>query len=481
MSSHHGTPFIPPLNTPQGSPHPPHPPVIPSPGGTTIVPPWGQAAVHSSSYPAYPTTPYTTPGYIPNLPPVTPGGPHYSQAVLSTPQPQVLPNGFSADYTGYPNLGPPRPSPMAGPSLSLHPPAPMYGPTSAPPGGGWGGPPRGPYPPFGPPPPQQPPHSAFPGYGAYTPHSGQWGPPPQLPPHMTPGYGMPMNLDPWGPPPPAPTWVQQAQAQAQPQAMYSQPPAPHMNLPQHLMGGRTSGYVGDRVDPFTAGPSYGPVLEPFLVRVVGAHLKVNPLIEPLPESGDRPHLKWNMLFQSNHCQRSTDPGHVSWANGRDEPATFPRVTAVNIVSQTVPWVMRLQARDPNVGLTCGELIDGLSDEFQKLTSQADYEALSTTRRREVGEAYRHNRSRSIGTPGGRLGEGLRRLDFLGRDSVFGGIVNDERLYMLTEEEHNNHESRERAASQARERASSRGSQAADERERRRATVETVTTDSGEEE
>ncbi|RDB18279.1 hypothetical protein Hypma_000645 [Hypsizygus marmoreus] len=65
MSSHRGAPLISPLNTPQGSPNLPHLPVIPSPGNTTIIPSWGQAAAHPTSYPAYPTTPYITPGFIP--------------------------------------------------------------------------------------------------------------------------------------------------------------------------------------------------------------------------------------------------------------------------------------------------------------------------------------------------------------------------------------------------------------------------------
>ena len=210
----------------------------------------------------------------------------------------------------------------------------------------------------------------------------------------------------------------------------------------------------------------GPVLEPFLLKVVGARVRVNPLLEPVPENGeDRPHLKWNMLFKTNACQRSTDPSHVSWYKGRDAPATFPRVTKINLVSETFPWMVTIHAADPNVGVICGEVIDGLSEDLHKLTSGADYKAQPDAKKHMIGESYRYNRSRAGGVPGGRLGEGLRRMDFLGRDAVFGGVVNDERLvkklvgevlpatfvvrcvrqYALTPEELRDHELRERAA------------------------------------
>ena len=184
-----------------------------------------------------------------------------------------------------------------------------------------------------------------------------------------------------------------------------------------------------------------------------------------------------MLFKTNACQRSTDPPHISWSKGRDDPATFPRVTKINLVSEVFPWMVTVHAMDRDVGVTCGELIDGLSDDLHKLTSAADYNTAPDAKKRMIGESYRHNRSRVSGVPGGRLGEGLRRMDFLGRDAVFGGVVDDERLvkrlvgevlpatfvlrcvrqYALTPEELREHELRERAG---------------EEREGRRARVET---------
>jgi len=103
------------------------------------------------------------------------------------------------------------------------------------------------------------------------------------------------------------------------------------------------------------------------------------------------------------------------------------MTKINLVSETFPWMVTVHALDPDVGVTCGELLDGLSDDLHKPTSAADCEAVPAAKEQIIDDSYRYNRSRASGVPGGRLGEGLRRMDCLGRDAVFGGVVHDERL------------------------------------------------------
>ncbi|KAJ3491089.1 hypothetical protein NLJ89_g11370 [Agrocybe chaxingu] len=155
------------------------------------------------------------------------------------------------------------------------------------------------------------------------------------------------------------------------------------------------------MDPFAEGSHYGPVLEPFLVKVVGAQVKVNPLLQPLPEDGsDQMHLKWNMIFPTSTVQRSSDPSHVSWSKGRDAPATFPRITALRLVSTAIPWMTSIKARNPEKGLTCGEVIDAIGYDMSKFTSAQDFKVLSAADQKEVTNAYRHHRSRSPGVPGG---------------------------------------------------------------------------------
>ncbi|KAG6879899.1 hypothetical protein C0992_009890 [Termitomyces sp. T32_za158] len=192
---------------------------------------------------------------------------------------------------------------------------------------------------------------------------------------------------------------------------------------------RPTMHVCDHVDPFMAGSGYGPVLDPFEVQILQpVQSRINPLLEPIADAApDRPHLRWNMLFRSNDCYLSTDGPHVSWYKGRDEPATFPRVTRLTIVSETFPWTIPIESSNPAIGVTCGEVIDQLSANLSHLTSKQDFEALDRERQTVVAQVYRKNRSRNPGVPGGMLGEGLRRLDYLGKDIMFGGIYRDDQV------------------------------------------------------
>ena len=174
-------------------------------------------------------------------------------------------------------------------------------------------------------------------------------------------------------------------------------------------------------------PSDGLALEPHYLPV-RARVRLNPLIQPPPDDGmDRIYLKWNMLFPSAQCRLSTDESQVSWNNGRDLPATNPPVTSMRIVSESFPFMFKITAKDLNVGVTCGDLIDAVADNFSTLSSQSDYELLPPEKQDEVLKAYQHNRSTASDVLRDSLGIGMRRLDFLCKDTMFGGLVEDNAL------------------------------------------------------
>ena len=131
-----------------------------------------------------------------------------------------------------------------------------------------------------------------------------------------------------------------------------------------------------------------------------------------------------MLFNASHCVRSDDRPDKSWSNGRSSPATHPRLTEVNLISRTFPWTVTVYASDPSIGVTCGEIIDRLDDFLHKNLRKEDADLDTGNHRIERDHAYYHNRSTAIGVPGGRLGEGLRRLDWLCKDTMFGGLEVD---------------------------------------------------------
>ncbi|KAF7323293.1 alpha-1,2-Mannosidase [Mycena chlorophos] len=463
MASPNVTPFIPPLGTPSPGPAgPPQPPLVPTAptGANPAYPQWAANPQTPGSYPAfgagfgagaghpiiYPNTPYSAAQATPFLP-ATPlngtGVPTYFPATgppgVARPLPPV---------DAYPPFVPPG---MGMHSPWGHPPVPMT-PWGAP-GTPWAAGPAGypsPYPPAGAAP-MGPPPAAFTRPMAYG------GPGAGAP--FTPGAPMPGGAapDPWAAGPGGPAMAPWAQAQAAQQAaaqaqmgmgMPGMPGGVGLGFAPSIYGmgaaamgmgmgafgmqpepvQRAMGQGGDRVGEFFEGPHYGPVLEPFLIRAVHAHVRLNPLLAPADvTSTTAPYLKWNMLFASNQCTRSDDPPHISWSKGRGEPATFPRVTFLRLVSHTVPWSINVPQRNRDVGVTCGDVIDAISTSMYGLASEEEFRLLPPTQKTHVSEAYRHNRSRANGVPGGGLSPGMLRLDWLGQDTMFGGVRENEQL------------------------------------------------------
>jgi hypothetical protein len=100
---------------------------------------------------------------------------------------------------------------------------------------------------------------------------------------------------------------------------------------------------------------------------------------------------------------------------------------MRIVSEVFPWIFTVHAKDLAIGVTCGDVIDTLAEKFSRLSSSKEYEKLPPRRRNQVAEAYSHNRAMAYGVPGNTLGQGMRRLDFLCKDTMYGGIVVDEEV------------------------------------------------------
>ncbi|KAI5122375.1 hypothetical protein M0805_004132 [Coniferiporia weirii] len=174
------------------------------------------------------------------------------------------------------------------------------------------------------------------------------------------------------------------------------------------------------------GTAYSPVLDPLLVSVVGCKPKVNPLIgSPPDDPKKRDYLTWNMLYPSSYVHRSNEPENQSWMGGRDAPATFPRLNSLRIISRQFTWFIDVRARNPEVGVTCGDVIDTVSAFLMKTAPQKEFEACSRADQVGIGAAYHHNRSMSSGVPGGALGSGLRRCDFLRESTTFYGIEADQ--------------------------------------------------------
>lgn len=167
----------------------------------------------------------------------------------------------------------------------------------------------------------------------------------------------------------------------------------------------------------------GPVLDPLLLHKVQAKIKINPLLASSEDNPDGDFLNWNMLYRSATCRRSSDREQQSWMIGRDDPATFPRVKMIRIVCKGLPWVFTINALDPEAGLTCGEVIDGIDEHLVKYTSKE--EITTASNQRDILTSYRHNRS--VHGPGGRLGQAILRKDWLLNTTAFAGITKNDSL------------------------------------------------------
>ncbi|KAF7298461.1 hypothetical protein MKEN_01371200 [Mycena kentingensis (nom. inval.)] len=452
------TPFIPPLNTPSPGPTPgQHPPVVPQAptGPNPGYPAWAATPQSAGGYPAfggvppptiYPNTPYNPSAGTPFIPgggaSLPPAGTPYPYFPATGPPGAARPLP-PVDGGAYPPFIPPMmQSPWA-------PATPFGGPGTpwAHPGTAAAGYPS-PYAPAGHPMMGGPPQGGMPMGG---------GPPSFARPMMYGGPGTGLGLgtpfapaapmgDPWGAGvgAGAPPWAA-AMGMGMGMGMGGNPmfnPMAGMGvagsglgfgpsaygMPEQQPMARAMGQGADRVGDFVEGPHYGPVLQPFLIRAVKAHMRLNPLLGPADTSSTTaPYLKWNMLWPANQCVRSDDPPHVSWSKGRNEPATFPRTTYLRLVSATVPWSINVYATNQDVGVTCGNVLDAISSTMYGLAGQAEFDMLPLAQRRLVGEAYRHNRSRAQGVPGGGLSAGMLRMDWLMGDTSFGGIRENERL------------------------------------------------------
>jgi hypothetical protein len=88
-------------------------------------------------------------------------------------------------------------------------------------------------------------------------------------------------------------------------------------------------------------------------------------------------------------------------------------------------MINIKAEDPDIGVTCGEVIDRIDEFLHKAAPKSDFDALSPSKKKEVGQAYHHNRHPNAdGVPGGRLQPGLKGVDWLCKLTSFGGIVLD---------------------------------------------------------
>jgi hypothetical protein len=84
-------------------------------------------------------------------------------------------------------------------------------------------------------------------------------------------------------------------------------------------------------------------------------------------------------------------------------------------------VLIIEAAYDGPGVTCGDVIDGINDFLHVRMTKKEFDGVDIQRRKDITTAYHINRSAEYGVPGDLLGEGIRRLDWLYKKTVYGGL------------------------------------------------------------
>ncbi|KAG9225782.1 hypothetical protein CCMSSC00406_0007792 [Pleurotus cornucopiae] len=143
-----------------------------------------------------------------------------------------------------------------------------------------------------------------------------------------------------------------------------------------------------------------------------------------PTKPDRPHLKWDMTHPTNYGDFAVEFEQHLW-----QPATSPATTSLFIVSEDFPWMITVDASREDVGVTCTDVINGIAECMYCLANEQDYKYVGDTSGGSIEDNYRRNRSRLQGIPS--LQQGIRRLDWLGLKSAYGGIELNDALVKAT--------------------------------------------------
>jgi hypothetical protein len=171
----------------------------------------------------------------------------------------------------------------------------------------------------------------------------------------------------------------------------------------------------------------GPVHVARVATLLNTTFEVNPILRHLPPQSDENRLEYNVLFSLSTASLFKDKQEVSWVDGRDEPAVLPRLETLTLVSEHFPWMIHVRASDADIGVTCADVMEALYKDLHKSSSREEVNKWSKERLEKISAVYHYNRQAKEGVPGGALGRGFRRVDYLSEYTIFDGIEYDEAM------------------------------------------------------
>lgn len=171
----------------------------------------------------------------------------------------------------------------------------------------------------------------------------------------------------------------------------------------------------------------GPVHNARTATLLDTTFEVNPILRHLPPQSDENRLEYNVLFSLSTASLFKDKQEISWVDGRDEPAVLPRLETLTLISEHFPWMIYVKASDADVGVTCADVMEALNKDLHKSFSKDEVDKWSKGRLEKISAVYHYNRKAKEGVPGGALGKGFRRVDYLSEYTIFDGIEYDDAM------------------------------------------------------
>lgn len=148
------------------------------------------------------------------------------------------------------------------------------------------------------------------------------------------------------------------------------------------------------------------------------------LSTPSPEVVDSPAVAWNILYPGSYARRPDDPSGESWFIARAEPATFPRMSGIRIISRAFPWMIDIKSEAAGKAITCRDVLDQLHNYLGTLLSPLEMDDVTLEHRSAMSAAYRASRSHQIVSQEYKDSPGMRKIDWLCKTTVFEGIEED---------------------------------------------------------
>ena len=176
----------------------------------------------------------------------------------------------------------------------------------------------------------------------------------------------------------------------------------------------SSSYVLSRLFEWTAVSFYNLVNPPFN----RPHVRLNPLISYRPRRRDLTVIS-NMRFEPLPHHGVSFLQRPATALDYYQLATSPPVDRLTLWHPKLPWYIKVRASTP-IGVTIHDVLFGIYTQLRRPITQDEYytEELTARDREILGWAFEERCAGDIGE----IARGVRRVDFLGREVGFVGLV-----------------------------------------------------------